>query len=126
MRVSVVDVVGNTAQADRTFRIDDSDPNLTVSSPAEGARVKSPVSPAFEASDGQPGAVAVTCQYGSGAPAVCGSTALPDGPATLTVKALDQAGNSRTVVRSFTVDSSGPAIAFTGGPADGAIVRSAS
>ena len=126
MRVSVVDAVGNTAQADRTLRIDDSDPNLTVSSPAEGARVKSPVNPAYAASDGQPGAVEVTCQYGSGAPAACGSKALPDGPATLTVKALDQAGNSRTVVRSFTVDSSGPAIAITGGPADGSIVRSTS
>ena len=126
VRVLVTDAVGNTAQAERTFTADDSDPNLTVGSPAEAGRVRSPVTPVYTATDGQPGTVAVTCQYGGGAPAPCGAKALPDGPATLTVKAVDLAGNSGSVVRTFTVDSTGPVVSFTAGPADGSIVRSTS
>jgi Bacterial Ig domain/Bacterial Ig-like domain len=126
VRVVATDAVGNVAPSERQFTLDDSDPNVTVNSPAENGRLKSPFTPDVTATDGQAGALAVTCQYGAGAPAPCGAKSLADGAATLTVTVTDLAGNSRTVVRHFTVDSSGPAVSFTAGPADGSIVRATS
>ena len=66
------------------------------------------------------GTASVTWSYSPAAP-------LADGPHTLTFRSLDNAGvASTTDGRTITVDSNGPSLAFTSGPANAAIVATAS
>src|SRR6185369_10474656 len=55
------------------------------------------------------------------------ATPLADGTYTITFRATDTAGNTATTTtQNLTVDTSGPTLSFSGGPADGAIIATGS
>ena len=99
------DFAGNAA-AERTLavRIDRTDPTVTIASPAAGATV--PLDSALEASyscaDALSGVASCEAPVAPGAPL---PTSTP-GQKTFTVTATDEAGNERTLTRTYTV---GPA-----------------
>jgi hypothetical protein len=105
----------------RSFTLDRGAPNLTVTSPANGAVVGGPFTPGASADDGFSG-VTFTCKIDSGAFGSCTSLAPSDGPHTVTVRATDAAGNSSDEQRSFTYDSHVPVVRITGGPGEGTVV----
>ena len=128
-RVIVTDDVGNVATDQRGFKIDTGDPNVTINSPTAAEHVRSPFTPSISAADGATPAneLVVQCRVGaSGAFVACGQLTLADGSYTLFVRAEDKAGNERVESVLFTVDSTGPTVSFTAGPANDAIVGTAS
>lgn len=129
LQVSFTDEVGNPAvPATRGFKIDTGDPNVNITSPTAGQHVKSPLTPAFTATDGGTAAVNLVkrCKLDTGTFIECGARTLADGPHTLTVKVSDAAGNTREVSVDFVADSSGPQVTITSGPADDSIITTSS
>jgi hypothetical protein len=128
-RVIVTDDVGNTATDERGFKIDTGDPNVTINSPTADQHVRSPFTPSITAADGvtPPGELIVQCRVGaSGAFGACGQLTLADGSYTLFARAQDKAGNERVESVAFIVDSTGPTVSITAGPANDAIVGTTS
>jgi len=107
--IEVADALGNTDSATRSFTLDATPPSVTITSgPAEGALLAnaSSVRYTFTAS----GADTVQCRlYASGQPipafASCSSPFTQDinaGAYTFVIRAVDAAGNVRTITRTFT------------------------
>jgi hypothetical protein len=127
-RVIFTDDVGNQAIAERGFKIDTGDPNVTITSPTANQHVKSPFTPSFTATDGvTPSAQLVKrCKVDAGAAyGGCASLTASDGPHTLFVRAVDHANNVRVESVVFTADSTAPHVTVTSGPPDTSIVTSA-
>ena len=65
-------------------------------------------------------AVGTTCQLDAATPSTCSGSSsvsgLADGDHTLTVRAVDDVGNTGTAVRSWRVDATPPALVITSGP----------
>ena len=133
-----LEAVGTThtsAPQSYTWTVDSTPPDLNVTSgPANGATFGPHGTQAwtFETSDATTEVASVQCKLDSGAFAACTSPtsesvadAAP-GLHTLTIKATDSAGNARTVARSWKIDGSGPVIAMTSGPANGALLTATS
>jgi hypothetical protein len=120
----VEDKVGNIAIATRTFTLDRGAPNLDVTSPAGGAIVGAPFTPAVTVSDGFTAEddILVECKIGNGAFGSCDALAPADGARTLTVRATDLAGNAAEDTVAFTYDASAPVVAITAGPGEGSVV----
>jgi hypothetical protein len=127
-RIDFTDAVGNTDRAERSFRIDTGDPNVTITTPASGQHLKSPFTPAFTATDGgtASGSLVKKCKVDAGAYVDCGPLTVADGPHTLSVKATDEAGNVREVSVGFVADSTGPVVTINSGPADDSIITRSS
>ncbi len=123
VEIAVTDDVGNSATVTRTFTLDRGAPNLTVTSPANGAVIGSPFTPTASGTDGF-STVTVDCKLDSAAFGSCASLAPSDGAHTVTVRATDAAGNASQEQRSFTYDSQAPAVSITGGPGEGTVVYS--
>jgi hypothetical protein len=121
VEIAVTDDVGNTAIATRSFTLDRGAPNLTVTSPADGAVIGAPFTPAASATDGF-SAAAIDCRLDGGGFGGCAALAPSDGAHALTVRATDAAGNTREEQRSFTYDSQAPVVSITDGPAEGTVV----
>ncbi len=126
--VRAVDAAGNldASPATRTFTVDTVAPTSTTISggPADGSATNDNT-PTFAFASGEPGST-FECSVDNGAYAPCASGAplgaLGDGPHTLTVRAVDAAGNRdpSPATRTFTVDTDRPETTITGGPAEGA------
>ncbi len=120
-RVRATDGVGNQASVTRAFSVDTAAPSLSIDSgPAAPTRDSTP-SFGFTA---EPGAT-VQCSIDQGTPAYGSCTsasshtaaALADGSYDFRVRATDAAGNQTVATRSFSVDTTPPAVGVISGPA---------
>ncbi|HKX27420.1 MAG TPA: beta-propeller fold lactonase family protein [Blastocatellia bacterium] len=101
---TAVDKAGNTATTSVTVKLDKTQPNLTVTSPANNSEVITPtVTIAGTVSDALSGVAGVTCN--STAASISGSNftcdvSLTRGSNTITIVATDVAGNTRQATRT--------------------------
>ncbi len=120
------DAVGNSATATSTFTVDTTGPAIAISKPADGATVTSHT-PELDYTTGDAVAASVVVKVdGSTVDKASGDNldALSDGAHTVTVSGADQWGNETTASSTFTVDTTGPAIAISK-PANGSSVATA-
>lgn len=113
--VRATDQAGNSADASVSFTVDTVDPSVSISFPTAGQHVASTsVGVAFSATDAN--ALTVTCQVDGGGFTPCSSplnlTGLSQGSHTVIVRAVDPAGNSFEVSRTFTVDTVTPSVSI--------------
>lgn len=105
-----VDMAGNVGTVSRTFQLDRTAPTLSVTAPADGSYRNTAATITFSASDNlSTPSVSATLD---GTPIASGATVNGEGPHTLTVRAVDAAGNEAVVSRTFTIDLTGPTVAF--------------
>jgi len=116
--VIATDVAGNNATATRSVVVDNTAPTASFSSPAAGSSVRGQITVAFAATDVN--LASATLAYGGTTVSVTGTTSasvdtrtLGDGARTLTLTAVDKAGNSRTATLSLTIDNTAPSAALT-------------
>ncbi len=127
--VYAVDAVGNVGTAEHSsFTVDTSAPTVTFTSAPAAIVPSHSVSVGFAVDD--PDATA-WCALDGGAAAQCASPvtydALPDGPHSVSVFAIDAAGNTgATIQTSFTVDATAPTVTLDSVPAAVSNVPSAS
>ncbi|MFJ5954989.1 chitobiase/beta-hexosaminidase C-terminal domain-containing protein [Paenarthrobacter sp. NPDC092416] len=106
LRVRATDMAGNvSALAAVTVTADLTAPQVSISAPAEGATVG--ISPSFTFASTSADIAGFRCKLGSNAFTACTSPKayndLPNGPASFTVEARDNAGNITTATRNVTV-----------------------
>jgi hypothetical protein len=118
------DDAGNSTSKTATFTVDTTAPALAITDgPADGS-LTNDASPTFSFTAGNDAAT-VKCELDSGGFRACsaaGSDALAglaDGRHTWSVEASDEAGNTATASRTFTVDATPPTVTLTS-PANGA------
>ncbi len=121
------DRAGNTATATRTFSVDATVPTVTITSPLNGAYLRSTsLSAAWTVSET---GTTVQCKLDAASFASCTSpkaySALAQGSHSFTVKSTDGYGNVGTTVSSFTVDTSAPIVTISS-PAAGQTITSSS
>ena len=123
-RVKATDPSGNPAEATRTFTVDRVAPTLSITGGPSGATGFTAPTFTFSAEAG----ANVQCVIDDGADptpdwSACTSSSshtpatLTDGDYVFHVRATDAALNRTTAQRAFTVDSDGPNLGITGGPA---------
>ncbi|MFJ6536269.1 chitobiase/beta-hexosaminidase C-terminal domain-containing protein [Paenarthrobacter sp. NPDC091711] len=114
--VRATDMAGNISPvATVTVTADLTAPQVAITEPAEGATVG--ISPSFTFTSSSPDIAGFRCKLGSNAFTECTSpkvyTDVPSGPATFTVEARDNAGNTATASRNVTVfapDTTAPVV----------------
>jgi hypothetical protein len=112
--VVATDAAGNSASVTRSVTLDTAVPALTVSVPLAGAVIGSSSVTVSGTTD--PGAD-VTVNGVQAAVSPTGAWSLevglapPDGPHTITVRAVDAAGNEATLTRTVTLDTIAPTVA---------------
>ncbi len=121
------DAAGNvsTGTISASIILDTTGPAMSITSPADGATVTSHT-PELDYTTGDAVAASVVVKVdGTTVDTASGHNldALSDGAHTVTVTGADQWGNPSTASSTFTVDTTGPAIAISK-PADGATVTS--
>jgi hypothetical protein len=105
----------------RTFTIDNTAPVITVGAPAQGAWVNTAQTLTFSISEANLAASMATLD---GVAILSPHTVSAPGTHTFVVTASDQAGNSASVTRTFSIDPTPPTVGFvTPTPAAGAYVR---
>lgn len=107
------DAAGNTASQAWTSTIDTTPPVITFTGgPGD---VSSNPSPTFQFT--APGATATSCQINESSIFTCASPrqfSLGSGTFTLTVRAVDAAGNTSSASRTFTIDTTAPSLSLAG------------
>jgi HD-GYP domain-containing protein (c-di-GMP phosphodiesterase class II) len=117
--VFAVDTLGNVGPTvHTTFTVDTTAPVVTLTSTPAGIVPSHSVSLSFSVDD--PNAT-TWCALDGGAASQCSSpvtyTSLPDGPHTVSVYAIDAAGNTgATIQTSFTVSATAPTVTLTSVP----------
>jgi subtilase family serine protease len=111
LTADATDCAGNHASAHVSFTIDLTAPVITISGVNDGSCNGAAVTPTFSASDAHPLQLEATLD---GAPFVSGTAVTADGAHTLVVTAMDRAGNTAQVTRSFVVDQAPPVVTVTG------------
>jgi hypothetical protein len=127
------DAAGNSTQTPaRTITVDHTAPTLSVDGPnGETFGPTDTESWTFSAQDATSGVASVRCSVvasghaGSFSPCSGANTShsvsgLPEGEYGFSVIATDNAGNTRSLSRTFSIDATPPETTITGGPADGA------
>lgn len=124
VRVEPTDDHGNTATFSDSFVVDRTNPAVAVTTPAAGAVLGSGFTPAFSITDVNRNAGQTRCRLDGGQFGECGAvpTPTPDGDHTLTVRAVDRAGNVGEESNTFVVDTAAPQLDITGGPAQNEII----
>ena len=131
--VKSFDPSGNASDAaTRSLLVDNTKPTVSITGgTAEGALVGAPgnVSFQFEGADATAGVTGLQCALDGGDLVSCDSmtthafSGVAEGTQKFLVRAVDTAGNVGDFAqRTFTVDKTKPALAITGGPAEGALV----
>ncbi|MCX5742430.1 MAG: Ig-like domain-containing protein [Proteobacteria bacterium] len=115
--IQAVDVAGNARTASRTFIVDTAPPTVTLTAQPTDPTTDATPSVSFSVAGG---AISVQCQIDGGAFAACASPftapAQSDGFHTITIRALDDAGNTGTAVAMFTIDTGAPQVTITSSP----------
>jgi len=106
LRVRATDMAGNISTvASVTVTTDLTAPQVSISSPAEGATVG--ISPSFVFASTSTDVAGFRCKLGANAFTACTSPKsyanVPNGPVAFTVEAMDNAGNTSTATRNVTV-----------------------
>jgi hypothetical protein len=123
--VQAIDAPGNESQIVwRSFTVDTVAPAVAISSgPGDGSRSSNP-SPSFGFATNDSDAN-LSCQLDGGGYHACSSpfsaSGLADGPHTFEARAIDRAQNIGVTSRTWTVDTTPPALSFSSGPANGSI-----
>jgi len=125
--VTVTDAVGNVATITRNVAVDNTAPTASFTSPSGNAWVHGMTAVSFTAADANLDKVTLT--YGGTTVVVTGQTshsldtkALADGSQTLTLTAVDLAGNTKEAAVTFNVDNTPPTAVLTG-PQGGAFLK---
>ncbi len=129
--VRAQDASGNfdPSPASATWTVDTADPDTTITSGPTGTVSSEDATFTFTSSES---GGTFECSLDGAAFAVCvtplGLTGLAQGEHTLRVRAVDTAGNADTTpaTRTWTVDTQGPTVTITSGPADPTSATSAS
>jgi hypothetical protein len=125
-----VDKAGNTASVTRSVSLDVEVPAVTIITPLSGVLVSGVMNITVEASDVASGIMNVTLYVGGQAQTTLNqapfnftldTSMLPSGLHTITVRALDGAGNQAEASVNVTVDNIAPIVAITS-PGSGAFV----
>jgi hypothetical protein len=119
--IRAIDAAGNidASPATRTWTVDATAPNTTISSGPQG--VTSATSASFEFASTEAGST-FQCKLDTGAFAACASpkalTALASGARTEAIRAIDKVGNIDTspATRTWTVDTTAPDTTIVSGP----------
>jgi hypothetical protein len=110
------DAAGNTTTKTATWTVDTMPPTLSITSSPADPSASTSAQVAFTVS----GATSVTCSLDGAAATACTSpvsySGLADGSHTVTVKAVDAAGNSTTKTATWTVDTTPPVLMLTSTP----------
>ncbi|MCA9675305.1 MAG: Ig-like domain repeat protein, partial [Myxococcales bacterium] len=114
--VTATDRAGNTSTVNRTFTVDTTAPVVTINGVTQGAYYNVGKTITFTQADANPDALSATLD---GLPFVSGSTVSVEGPHTVTVTAVDRAGNQTVASRSFTIDTISPVLSIGGIAANG-------
>ncbi|UUZ54343.1 hypothetical protein LP419_39275 [Massilia sp. H-1] len=96
-----------TAPVTVAFTVDNTAPVIAVTGVAEGAMLRGPVTPVVVITEPNLKTSSLTL---NGQPYVSGTPVAAEGSYTLAVTAQDQAGNSASLVRHFTLDRTAPAV----------------
>jgi hypothetical protein len=131
--VRATDAVGNTDQspASRTWTVDTTAPNTTITAGPAGGSTTNSSSASFEFTSTEGGST-FECKLDTGEWESCTTprnlTGLIDGSHTFMVRATDAAGNTdqTPASRTWTVDTTAPNTTITSGPADGSTTNSSS
>ncbi|SDF03020.1 RHS repeat-associated core domain-containing protein [Myxococcus virescens] len=99
------DACGNVRRSCRAVTLDDQKPVVTVSGVSEGQYVRGPVVLTYTVEDAHLDTATATLD---GLPFSSGGSVSGDGPHVLVVTAVDRAGNTEVVQRSFVIDSVPP------------------
>ncbi len=125
--VTATDAAGNVAAGSRTVVVDNTAPAASFTSPNANAWVRGTVNVSFSVSDAN--LATVTLSYGGTGVDVAGRSSyfvdtrvLADGSQTVSLKAVDRAGNTKIVSLAVRVDNTPPTAVLLG-PQDGAFVR---
>ena len=105
MVVEVYNAAGDNTSARVSFRVDATPPVVSISSPASGSTANLPPTLVFTANDTGSGVASTTCQLDGGPAVACSSGQIfgvSAGAHTITVTAVDDAGNSASATTSFT------------------------
>ncbi len=109
--VRVGDVAGNTATDSRTFTVDTERPTVTITGGPEGPT--NDTTPTFTFVSNAP---TVECRIGMGAFSTCASSftpaALGEGSYTFEVRGSDDAGNTTSATRNFSIDTTAPSLSI--------------
>jgi uncharacterized repeat protein (TIGR01451 family) len=116
---TATDQAGNTTIETVTFTIDKTLPSVTLTGVPANQCVNVPVTPVFQATDAHLGVVAASL---NGIVFASGTPVSTDGDYTLTVDAADTCGNTRSEIRTWTIDTVPPGITVAGVP-ENQIVR---
>ena len=118
VEVRITDDAGNQDVLVRRFNVDRHAPSVRIITPADGSYRNSGFVPAFDVS----GAAATCAQDGEPFGPCAPVGLLANGAHELQVKGRDAAGNETVATSRFTVDTVEPAVTFTGGTPQGAIL----
>ncbi len=111
LAVDANDLASNTSAREVQFEIDKTPPVIEITGVTGGEYRSGIVTPVIAATDINLETVTITLD---GAPFVSGTPITADGVHTITVEAIDGAGNSTTASRTFTIDTLPPAIVING------------
>ena len=118
IEINCTDAAANPAQASVTVTLDNQQPTVTVTSPADNLFTQNAsVTLTYSVSDDHD--ASPSCDKASGS-----SQSLDPGINTISVTCTDEAGNSRTVSRTVTRDNTAPSVTITA-PADGHFTQNA-
>lgn len=109
LRVEATDAAGNQAASSARFVIDRTPPQIAIGGVEEGAMLQHPVTPRVTLSEPNLATRTLTLD---GQPFDNGTEVSADGAHTLTVHALDCAGNEARRSVTFTIDTTPPGIAI--------------
>jgi RHS repeat-associated protein len=111
LAISASDQATNSTVRQVVFTIDTTPPVLQISGVANGEIRNSAVSITFSASDAHLGQVTATVD---GSPISTGTSVSSEGDHVLVVTAVDEAGNSSSENRAFTLDFTAPVLSING------------
>jgi hypothetical protein len=125
--IAASDDAGNTRTESYAFSVDRAKPVVAIATPARGGLFSTGFVPVYTVTDANLKASQDACSLDGGPFGPCGPVAVPapDGTHTLRVRAVDQAGNVAEASAEYVTDTTGPQLAFTGGPAENEILATA-